>query len=133
MSKSIPLAIAAPVIETPTPASVALSPYGTIAEFAVALASTDGFGSDYGPSTRPATPAPFVRSRLPYPASGRIVVVATANPKRPGTAARAAFDLYAGVSTVAEYGAALLRAGFDKSYLKAALDYDGGKGFVRVE
>ena len=80
----------------------------------------------------PAVPGP---DRKTFPLSARIVVIAEANPKRPGTKAAAKFPLYAAnkAGTVAGLIEAFRAAGYPKRKALSALRWDSGRGFIKIE
>lgn len=87
---------------------------------------------------RTATVAPSEKKS--FPLTARIVVVATANPKRPGTKAAAKWPLYAtaasgkkGGATVADVIAAFVAAKFPRRRALSALRWDSAHGFIKIE
>ena len=73
------------------------------------------------------------KERVSLPLSAKIVVVSTANPKRPGTKAAAKWPLYEGAKTVADVVAAFKRAGFAGRRAMSALRWDAARGFVKID
>lgn len=61
-----------------------------------------------------------------------ITVVATANPKRPGTKAHRKWPLYTGCATVADVIQAFVKAGWPKRRALSALRWDSGHGFIEI-
>jgi hypothetical protein len=88
------------------------------------------------PAAQPTLPAPVAPANGFRPAkfalNSTITVVATANPKRPGTKAHSKWPLYGGCKTVADVIAAFLKAGWKKRNALSALRWDSGHGFIEI-
>jgi hypothetical protein len=102
------------------------------------LKSVSAVASKAAPSKPAATVAPTARSAIPL--SARIVVVATANPKRPGTIAASKFPIYFALRdaskgkgfTVADLVKAFAEKRYPARRAFSALRFDGYRGFVKV-
>lgn len=80
---------------------------------------------------KPETAKPATERRS-FPETARIVVVATANPKRPGTKAHAKWAFYAKAKTVGDLVKAFAAAKYPRRRAMSALRWDSGHGFIKV-
>lgn len=81
-----------------------------------------------------AAPAPVAPTaeRKAIPLTAKITVVASANPKRPGTKAAAKWPLYVGCKTVADLVKVFVAKGYPKRRAFSALRWDSGRGFIKL-
>lgn len=73
-----------------------------------------------------------VAERKSFPEDARITVIATANPKRPGTKAFTKWGFYAKSKTVGQFVAAMIAAKYPRRRAMSALRWDSGHGFIKI-
>ena len=86
------------------------------------------------PTPTPATgtaPSPAPRGNS-YALTAPIAVNVTANPKKPGTASAARFNLYANAPTVGAYVNAVVDAGYTRAKALADLRWDAKRAYITV-
>lgn len=77
-------------------------------------------------------PVKVAVARVSFPDDAKITVIASANPKRPGTKAHTKWGFYSKAKTVGAFVAAMTAAKFPRRRAMSALRWDSGHGFIKI-